>query len=58
MEARWGRDWMQVASYTTARQPKKALEAIARLEAAHHQRQWRRGPAGDFPTPSRTIRMA
>jgi hypothetical protein len=58
MEARWGRGWMQVAGYTTTRQPKKALEEIKKLEAAHHQRRWQRGPAGDFPTPARTRRMA
>lgn len=58
MEARWGRGWMQVAGYTAAKQPKKALDEIKKLEAAHHQRIWRRSPPGDYPAPSRTTRMA
>jgi hypothetical protein len=58
MEGRWGQGWMQVAGYTSGKNPKKALEEIKKLETAHHDRLWKRGPAGDFPTPSRTTKFA
>jgi len=58
MESRWGREWMGVAGYTTAREHKKALAEIGRLETAHWNRLQRRGPKGDFPSPSRLTRMA
>lgn len=58
MLARWGAGWQQVAGYTTAKEPKKALAEIKKLEAARHQRTWQRSAPGDFPTPSRTTRMA
>jgi hypothetical protein len=58
MEARWGKDWMQVAGYTAARNPKKALEEIRKLETAHHNRLWKSGPAGDYPVLTSSTRSA
>jgi outer membrane protein OmpA-like peptidoglycan-associated protein len=58
MESRWGNAWRNVANFTSAREPKKALDEINRLEAAYHQKLWKRGPKGDFPTPSRTANFA
>jgi hypothetical protein len=58
MERRWGNLWRAVAAFTTARETRKALDQIKTLEAAHHQRQWRRGPKGDFPNPPAVRRYA
>jgi hypothetical protein len=58
MESRWGQDWMRVAGYTTAREHKKAVAEIEKLETAHFNRLQRRGPKGDFPSPSRYSKMA
>jgi hypothetical protein len=58
MESRWGTLWRAVAAFTTAREEDKALDQIKKLEAAHHQRRWRRGPKGDFPSPTGNRRYA
>ena len=58
MESRWGREWMRVAWYTTNREHKKALAAIEKLETDSFNRLQRRGPKGDFPSPSRSSGMA
>ena len=55
MEFRWGNAWRTVANYTTAKDPKKALAYIDELERAYIKR---RGPKGDFPTPSAFRRYA
>ena len=55
MEFRWGNAWRTVANYTTAKDPKKALAYIDELERAYITR---RGPKGDFPTPSAFRRYA
>ena len=55
MEFRWGNAWRTVANYTTAKDPKKALAYIDELERAYIRR---RGPKGDFPTPSAFRRYA
>jgi hypothetical protein len=53
MESRWGNAWRNVANFTSARETKKAQNEINRLEAAFHQKVWKRGPKGDFPSPAR-----
>lgn len=58
MEARWGNAWRNVANFTSAKETKRALAEIKRLEDAHQQRLWKRGPKGDFPSPSRFSRIA
>jgi hypothetical protein len=49
MEFRWGNGWRNVANFTSARNTKRALEEINKLELAYIKR---RGPKGDFPSPS------
>ena len=49
MEFRWGNAWQNVANLTAAGQTKLALAELNRLEIAYIRR---RGPKGDFPTPS------
>lgn len=55
MELRWGNAWRSVANFTTAGNPKRTLAYIHELELAYIKR---RGPKGDFPTPSPTVRYA
>jgi hypothetical protein len=47
MESRWGGEWRTVSTLTTDGKPQKALDHIAKLEAAYFKR---RGPKGDYPT--------
>jgi hypothetical protein len=55
MEFRWGNAWHNVANFTSTRNTKLALEEIKKLEFAYIRR---RGPKGDFPTPSPYKRYA
>jgi hypothetical protein len=55
MEFRWGNEWRNVANFTSAGKTKLALEWINKLELAYIKR---RGPKGDFPTPSAYARYA
>jgi hypothetical protein len=49
MEFRWGTSWRNVANFTAAGKTKLALDEINKLEIAYIKR---RGPKGDFPSPS------
>jgi hypothetical protein len=55
MEFRWGNEWRNVANFTLAGKTKLALEWINKLELAYIKR---RGPKGDFPSPSPFARYA
>ncbi|HEX6729511.1 MAG TPA: hypothetical protein VF074_05850, partial [Pyrinomonadaceae bacterium] len=55
MEYRWGDGWKKVVSSSAAGLTKMALDQIAGLELEYIKR---RGPKGDFPTPSTIRRYA
>jgi len=55
MEYRWGDGWKKVVSSSAAGQTKMALDQIAQLELEYIRR---RGPKGDFPTPTTIRRYA
>jgi len=55
MELRWGNAWRNVANFTSAGKKELALKEINKLEIAYIRR---RGPKGDFPTPSAFRRYA
>jgi len=49
MEFRRGTNWRNVANFTAAGKTKLAIDKINKLEIAYIKR---RGPKGDFPSPS------
>lgn len=55
MEFRWGNAWQNVANFTAAGKTDLALAEINKLETAYIRR---RGPTGDFPSPSSIKRRA
>ena len=61
MESRWGEAWRNVANYTSARRPDLALNEMTKLEAyykIYKTRPKKQSPAGDFPPPSGSTKVA